>query len=81
MFQSIENIIDKKENAFIEYFGVENYNKLLEYNGNDVEGANDWIKGVLKDNIGNTLAMLHCIAEETKENDIVQKRLNAVGIL
>ena len=81
MFQVIENIIDKKENAFIEYFGKENYNSLLEYNGGDIQGANDWIKKVLKDRIESTLTMLRCIAKETEGNNIVQERLKAVGII
>ena len=81
MFQAIQDIIDKKENTLIEYFGEENYNRLLEYNGGDIQGANDWIKGVLKDRIGSTLTMLYCIAKETEGNNIVQERLKAVGII
>lgn len=81
MFQVIERIIDKDENALVEYFGIDAYNRLLEYNGGDIDGALQWITEILKDNIESTLIMLHCIAKETKEINIVQARLKAIGIV
>lgn len=81
LFKTLEEIIDGKENSIINWFGIENYNKLITEAGGDIDTANEWIKLTLKDAIQNTNYLLHCIADETKDNDVVQKRLKAAGIL
>lgn len=81
LFKTLEEIIDGKENSIINWFGIENYNKLITEAGGDIDTANEWIKLTLKDAIQNASYLLHCIADETKYNDVVQKRLKAAGIL
>lgn len=80
MFKVIEDIIDGKENALITYFGSENYNKLLIANGNNQEETIEWAKRILKTKIKNTEKLLKYIADKTRENKNIQKRLKAINI-
>lgn len=80
MFKVIEDIIDGKENALITYFGSENYNKLLIANGNNQEETIEWVKRILKTKIKNTEKLLKYIADKTRENKNIQKRLKAINI-
>lgn len=81
MFEALEDIIDNKENVLINYYGLEQYNELLQINGGNVEEAKEWIKHVLKSKIKSTEQLLEHISNETKDNNIVQKRLKAVNIV
>lgn len=81
MFEALEDIIDNKENVLINYYGLEQYNELLQINGGNVEEAKEWIKHVLKNKIKSTKQLLEHISNETKDNNIVQKRLKAVNIV
>lgn len=81
MFEALEDIIDNKENVLINYYGLEQYNELLQINGGNVEEAKEWIKHILKSKIKSTEQLLEHISNETKDNNIVQKRLKAVNIV
>lgn len=80
MFKALKDIIEGKENALIEYFGMDHYKELLQDNGNNLKGATEWIKRILIHKIDYTEELLEYIANETKNNENVQKRLKAAKI-
>lgn len=63
----------------INWFGKDYFTKLLKDNGNDVQGANEWARDGLKCDILHLDLLLQQIANETKDNELVQRRLKAVG--
>ena len=71
--------LDYDNEKLIKWFGHENYKELLIAANDDVESAGDWIKGCLKDSIHNLMWVLQHIANETQDNKLVQRRLNAIG--
>lgn len=79
---AFSNIIDKIEDGneiLINWFGKDYFKKLLDYNGNDVQGANEWVRESLKCDISNIRSLLQQISNETKDNELVQRRLKAIG--
>ena len=80
IIQIIESL-DNDNAKLIEWFGQENYKELLSESNGDIESAGDWIKDCLQSSIWNLSAVLQQIANETQDNELVQKRLNAVGFM
>ena len=80
IIQIIESL-DNGNEKLIEWFGQENYKELLSESNGDVESAGDWVKGCLQSSIRNLSAVLQQISNETQDNELVQKRLNAVGFV
>ena len=73
--------LDNDNEKLIEWFGQENYKELLSESNGDVESAGDWVKGCFQSSIRNLSAVLQQISNETQDNELVQKRLNAVGFV
>lgn len=79
MFNALNGIIDGKEDALIEWFGIESWNKLVEESKGDTKIAMNWVKHVLKNDIKATHQLLETIYKESKDNSTIQKKLKAVG--
>ena len=79
MFNALNDVLEGKENALIEWFGREHWDRLVEEAKGDIDVAVSWAKHVLKNDVKATYQLLETIYKETKDNEIVQKRLEAVG--
>lgn len=78
LYTMIEN--EQNNNILIEWFGKENWTKLLNSTNGNTNEAMDWVKSSLKSTTKATLQLFLTIFIETKDNELVQKRLNAAGI-
>lgn len=79
-FNVMKDIINKASgesfNVLADWFG--RYDELLK-TGGDIESANEWVKETFNHSIEHLESLLQAIANETQDNTLVQKRLEAIG--
>ena len=79
-FETLNDLIDGKENALIDYFGEDNWNELLIASEGNENDAMDWVKRNLKGELHGLYILLKEIKNDTKDNELVQRKLKAIGI-
>ena len=78
-FSKLVDSLEDGNEVVINWYGKDSFKKLLKDNGNDVQWANEWARDGLKCDILHLNYLLQQIANETKDNELVQRRLKAVG--
>lgn len=80
MVKVLNDIIEGKENTLPEWYGLEDYNKLVHETDGNVELVDRWVKNILKDQLNETIILLQDIQKESQDNEIVCKLIKAVGL-
>lgn len=79
-FDYVEKLIKgDRINTLIEYYGKDNYKRLLLDSNGDTESVLAWIEDCFIGNIHNLRMLLQILTDETTDNELVQRRLKAVG--
>ncbi len=80
MFNALNALIDSKDDALIEWFGKDHWDRLLIKTNGNKEEAMEWVKHVCVVKVNNTYQLLLKIKKLTKDNHDVQKILEAMGL-
>ena len=79
--EAAKNLLNQdKMEVLMAWYGKENYDKLLtSYPEGGHEAADEWIEDSFIDGLDDIIQLLQTITNETQDNQLVQKRLKAVG--